>query len=78
MPLPVDSRFAVLASFIFSGDHTLMVLEAVLKRVIGYAIAYFNLSAAASQTVSSLELSELCPWRSLLSRWLNPLDVWTW
>ncbi|KAL8446607.1 hypothetical protein Emag_004714 [Eimeria magna] len=38
--IPKSSR--VLASFMFSADHTLMVLEAMLKRAVGYAISFME------------------------------------
>lgn len=45
--------FAVLASFFFSFDHTLMSLEAMLKRAIGYGFLFFNLKTDFDQMVRS-------------------------
>ncbi|OEH79077.1 rhoptry neck protein RON5 [Cyclospora cayetanensis] len=39
----------VLASFVFSADHSLMKLDAMLKKAMGYAIAYFKLGIAGQQ-----------------------------
>ncbi|KAL8434733.1 hypothetical protein ACSSS7_002978 [Eimeria intestinalis] len=45
--MPKSSR--VLASFVFSADHTLMVLEAMLKRAVGYALSFMERSERQGQ-----------------------------